>query len=218
MPELTSIILMCVSALLLVSSAYFLVRRNWFIRWVQGSAGLILLLISLGCFFAALSFYSFQSLTQEQTLAELEFRQLNEQYFHVTLTRANGVVSELELHGDLWQIDAQIIKWQGWVAAFGVMPVYRLGRIQGRYLSVEQERSAPRSVHALSRESPIGGFDLWQALNRRILWLPWLDARYGSATFLPMKDGARFELRLGATGLLSRPLNAVALQAMNGWQ
>ena len=209
---------MGVGALLFITAGFLLLRRNWFIRWLQGSAGLVLLLVSLGCFVAGLNFYTFQSLTQEQRIAELEFRQLGEQYFQVMLTRTNGTVNELELYGDLWQVDAQVIKWQGWVAALGVAPVYRLGRIQGRYLSIDQERNAPRSVHALSRESFAGDLDLWQALNRRTIWLPWLDARYGSATFLPMVDGARFELKLSASGLLGRPLNRVARQAVNAWQ
>jgi hypothetical protein len=48
--------------------------------------------------------------------------------------------------------------------------------------------------------------------------MPIIDAVYGSATYLPMADGALYEVSLSHTGLLARPLNASAEEAINTWR
>ena len=48
--------------------------------------------------------------------------------------------------------------------------------------------------------------------------MPWIDAVYGNAAFVPMEDGALFEVTLSHTGLLARPLNDPAKEAVNRWQ
>src|SRR5690625_7570671 len=66
---------------------------------------------------------------------------------YTTLFRSSsdGTEQEFDLRGDQWQLDARIIKWQGFVAAMGVKPGYRLDRISGRYYTLEDERSAERT-------------------------------------------------------------------------
>ena len=48
--------------------------------------------------------------------------------------------------------------------------------------------------------------------------LPVLDALYGSATFVPMSDGALFEVSLANSGLIARPLNERAQSAIERWR
>ena len=57
--------------------------------------------------------------------------------------------------------------------------------------------------------------DLWSLA--RAANLPWIDARYGSAVYLPMADRARFEVSVGPAGLVARPGNDVARAAIAGW-
>ena len=47
-------------------------------------------------------------------------------------------------------------------------------------------------------------------MHRYRSWVPWLDALYGSATFLPMADGALYEIKVSQSGLVARPLNQAA--------
>jgi hypothetical protein len=44
-----------------------------------------------------------------------------------------------------------------------------------------------------------------------------VDAYYGTATYLPMADGARFEISLTRTALIARPLNEPARRAVGDW-
>ena len=41
-------------------------------------------------------------------------------------------------------------------------------------------------------------------------WLPFVDAVYGSATYMPMADGARYQVSITQSGLIARPLNPAA--------
>ena len=214
---LSGILFLVCASVLLLASLFLLLRNKWLLRWLQGTAGLLFFLLALAFFLFAVNLFSFHSLTKDKELASLHFASLSDQHFRVTIVEQGGDIKELELLGDLWQIDARVIKWQGWVAALGIMPGYQLGRIQGRYLSIEQERSAPRSVHSLRPDGMVPGFDLWHFLNQQKIWMPWLDARYGSATFLPMADGAEFSLSLSHSGLLARPLNFAAEDAVSSW-
>ena len=44
-----------------------------------------------------------------------------------------------------------------------------------------------------------------------------VDAYYGTATYLPMADGARFEVSLTRDALIARPANIRARDAVGGW-
>ena len=46
---------------------------------------------------------------------------------------------------------------------------------------------------------------MWALAQAQPRWLPFVDAIYGSATYLPMADGARYEVTLGQSGLIARP-------------
>src|SRR5690625_5714508 len=74
---------------------------------------------------------------------------------YTTLFRSSsdGTEQEFDLRGDQWQLDARIIKWQGFVAAMGVKPGYRLDRISGRYYTLEDERSARSEEHTSELQS-----------------------------------------------------------------
>ena len=76
----------------------------------------------------------------------------------------------------------------GVVAGFDT--VYRLERLSGRYAEIANERSAPRTVHALAHDE---GIDFWSLVKRYHAWMPFADALYGSAVFVPMADGARYD-------------------------
>jgi hypothetical protein len=95
-----------------------------------------------------------------------------------------------------------VLKWSGWASLLGFDALYRLERISGRYRDTAQERTAPRTLHELGDAR---GLDVWALLQAHPGWLPFVDAVYGSATYLPMAAGARYEVTLGQAGLIARP-------------
>jgi hypothetical protein len=70
-------------------------------------------------------------------------------------------------------------------------------------------------VYALA-ENP--GLDLWKATLDHPTRLPFVDAVYGNAAYMPMSDGARYEVSITQSGLIARPVNAAAQQAAGSWK
>jgi|SRR5690554_5373402 len=197
------------------SAAKLLFKDTWFLGWLRGMFGLALLCLALLFAFIALDIVSYRQIQKEHTVATLSFKQLGNARFSVTLADEQGNEQEYNIAGDQWQLDARIIKWTGVVANWGVKPGYRLDRLGGRYYSLEQERSAPRTVYSLNESRY--GIDVWRWLRDGRDSLPIVDAVYGSATYLPMADGALFEVSLSGTGLVTRALNDAARDAVGAW-
>jgi hypothetical protein len=205
-----------VIALLLVIAA---VRRlrDWEFR--RGSvyllgAAVVAALGVVGAMLAA-SLHTYARLTHEQEAARAVLRALGPQRYELLLVREGEPSQRFELRGDEWQIDARVLKWRGMGTLLGFDTVYRFERLQGRYANNDQERKAPRTVHALAAE---GAVDFWQLLKKYHRYMPVADALYGSAAYVPMADGAQYVVSVSATGLLIRPLNDPARQAVGGWK
>ena len=69
-------------------------------------------------------------------------------------------------------------------------------------------------MHALSETTAL---DVWQLANDYPLLLPGVDAYYGTATYLPMANGARYEISMSRDALLARPANDAARDAIGAW-
>lgn len=170
--------------------------------------GFIVLLVGL-------NIHTYQRLTHEELAATLEFSSSAAGTHALKLSFPDGLEREFLLNGDQWQLDARIIKWQGFANVMGFDSLYRLERISGRYQDIEQEKSAVRSVHALS-EDP--GLSVWKLAERHQRWLPWIDTQYGSAAYAPITDGARYRAFITQSGVIARPANARAEQAIEQWR
>jgi len=187
---------------------------------LQVSAAVFLLLAS-SAFLLASNLYTYQRLVYEQPIAEIEFKQLSEQEFSADISALDSVFKQtVILRGDEWQLDAQVLSWQGVATLLGLDANYRLHRISGRYLDISEEQQRPRSVFSLIKKSAYiedETFDLWQFAHKYQNWLQWVDAVYGSAVFLPMTDGARYSVAITRTGLIARPANDEARNAVSRW-
>jgi hypothetical protein len=159
----------------------------------------------------------YRRLTDEVLVASLSARQLGPQDFALRVDFPDGSHQSAELHGDEWQLDARVIKWTPRAVTLGAQPLYRLDRISGRYHDATQAQATTPSVIALSTDSVV---DLWQLKQHFPQWLPWIDADYGSAAYLPLADGANYRATLSPLGgLIARPADAATqekLKAM-GW-
>lgn len=160
------------------------------------------------------SYFTYARLTSEQLVSRIEFTRLAPFEFRARLMIEGERDRIFLLTGDEWQLDARLITWKPPATILGLDPIFRLDRLSGRYGDVDQERTAPRTVHALS---PKPALDVWNVV-RRVPWLlPGVDARYGAATYLPMHDGALYEVSLSRDALIARPANDVARDAVSAW-
>ena len=119
------------------------------------------------------------------------------------------------LEGDLWQLDLNLLRWKSLAELIGLESGYRLERLSGRYLAVEQQNLARHGRVVLS-EKPLG-MDIWQSLQlgQRDMYL--VEAQVLRVDYMPIADGASYAVELAPTGLLARPLNAAATEALKNW-
>jgi len=189
-------------------------RRRVFGGVLIGATALVLILLSVVAALIAVNLLTYQRLSFEQPAGELQLTRTGDREFNAVLTYPSGEHANFALRGDEWQIDARVLKWHAFANLVGFDSAYRLDRIGGRYTRLEDERSQPRSVYSLNQPQRI---DLWDLVHRYHSWVPWMDALYGSATFLPMADGALYEIKVSQSGLVARPLNQAARDAVAGW-
>jgi hypothetical protein len=166
-----------------------------------------LLLIALGMLEGTITvgIQGYRALTQEELAARIAVRPYAPQKFTAKLTFPDGHEASYTLSGDEIYLDARILKWHALANMLGLTTAYELDRIGGRYRDLEQEKAAQRSLYSLGKDKPVDLF----ALTKRFPFLEhFVDAKYGSAAYVPVGEPADLELRVSTTGLLIRPASA----------
>ena len=166
----------------------------------------LLLLAVAGIFgVVAIGMNGYRALTAERTAATVEIEREGEQRFTAHFTFPDGEEATYQLAGDELYVDARILKWHPRASLLGLGAGYQLDRVAGRYRSLDDEQTSPRTVFSLADEGAVDLFDLarrYQFLSRLV------DAEYGSATFLQIRDGGTYQVRVSNTGLLIREVEA----------
>jgi hypothetical protein len=209
------IIVLALAGILFLVAAFRRLRRRRILGGaMHGATALVLILLSVCALLIADNLRSYQRLTFEQPAGELQLSRVGEREFNAVLTYPSGERANFALRGDEWQVEARVLKWHALANLVGFDTAYRLERISGRYVRIEDERSQARTVYSLN---PPQRIDPWDLVHRYHSWVPWVDALYGSATFLPMADGALYEIKVTQSGLIGRPLNQTARDAVGSW-
>jgi hypothetical protein len=195
------------------------IRRLRRLQLVRGTlfflSGATVLLVAAVAVLVAANLYTYARLTHEQEAARVSMRQLGERHYVLSVQPKGEPPRHFELRGDEWQMDARVLKWRAMGNLLGFDTLYRLERLSGRYGSVAAERAGPRTVHDLSEETSL---DLWSLVRRHHAYIPFADALYGSAVYVPMSEGAEYTVSVSASGLVVRPGNDTARKAVGGWK
>jgi hypothetical protein len=182
---------------------------------MHGTSSLVLFLAAIAIGLLGINLLTYNRLTHEQPALEAQFKRNGEARYAALLTYPSGETQELALSGDEWQVDARVLKWKPFAELLGFDTAYRLERISGRYSDIARERDQQRTVYALN---PPDRVDAWSLLRASRRYVPWADALYGSAVYVPMSDGARYQVVVSQSGLVARPLNEPARQAVGAWK
>lgn len=215
-------VLLIIAGVFLVLSLVFLSRifrctrqRRYFRAGGAGLACVASAAMMTATAIVALSYFSYARLTEEQLISTVEFRRVAPNEFQARLMVPGKRDQFYTLKGDEWQIDARLVNWQPPMTVLGLDPIYRLERISGRYSDIDREQSEVRTVHSLADNLPI---DVWTVARKFPMFAPGIDAYYGNATYVPMADGARFEVSLSRDALIARPANDIATEAVGRWR
>jgi hypothetical protein len=165
--------------------------------------------LALLCATITVGIGGYRALTHEQLAATIKTEPIGPQRFRATVTLPDSSLRMYDLAGDEIYVDAHILKWRPLATLLGLQTAYELDRIAGRYHTVADEQTRARTVYSLARSKPVNTFDL-----ARRYWVlrPFVDAEYGSATFINASGVNRpqdarsvtYEVRVSTTGLLVR--------------
>lgn len=214
-------LLVAIAALFALLAIFFLARsvgctrRGRLLRaGGAGLGGIGSAVVATAVAILAITYYSYERLTAEQVVAHVAFRQTAPDEYQARVMIDGERDRLFELRGDEWQMDARLVTWKPPVTVLGLDPIYRLERLSGRYTEIGRERNERRTVHELTEPAAL---DVWTVARRFPALTPGVEAYYGSATYVPMADGARFEVSLSRDALIARPANAAARAALGRW-
>ena len=150
-----------------------------------------------------MNLYTYHRFTHEAEVATIAFERIADQHFNAQFTPVDGVHQTYELKGDEWQLDVRMVKWSDWLTFLGEDPLYRLDRLSGRFINIDDMRTMSSfTAHSLNEDLLV---DVWDFARTQNEWLPGVDAAYGSGVFLPMADGKRYQISITRSGLIARP-------------
>lgn len=191
----------------------FLWRQSgWFMQWLKGSLGFVMLFCAIILVFIAHDLWSYQAVTPGKVVANVSIYQLGDQSYDVTITDSNGQEYRSMVRGDQWQLDARLLRWQGPGASSNGVMLYRLEQTSGRFLQLEQQRTQEHAGLQLQRSRWV---DTWRMLSNYPFWLV---AEQGRVQFMPLVNGAVFAIHADIQGVVAHPVNDVAEHALQrGW-
>lgn len=200
---LAALSLLTIGLILMITGFVALVRARVGSFTLQTLTALLLLASGALSGMIALGIQGYQTLTREEIAAHISVSPIAKQRFAATLKYPDGRIENFIIAGDEIYIDAHILKWQPLANLIGLHTAYELDRVGGRYRDIEQERAAERTLKSLSQDKVVNLFKLRQLYT---ILAPLLDAKYGSATFIPVMQPAELELRVSTSGLLIRDI------------
>jgi len=193
-------------------SAKSLLTKQWFVQWLRGTLGIIALVGAVLSVLLIVNLVQYGTVKEGQAIATLSFNKIDEQEYEVELTDSADNRKVYRVNGDQWQLDVRLIKFAAWVD--GDLPAYKLDRLSGRFLSLEQQNNTPSKAYNLA---DVVWVDTWSWMAKQ-KWLDFLQVKYGSATYMPMADGAIYQVRLFHDGLDANAVNSQAKEALSAWQ
>lgn len=194
---------------ILIAVVSMWVGKAWFIQWLKGTIGMVMLFVGTVMTFVMIDIWTYDQSELSQPVATVSVFELDPQLYDVTLVDPEGAEQRFQLRGDQLRLDIRIMQWVG-PFNLGPAPMYRFERLRGRYLSLEEERTAEQTLYGLKRSEWL---DSWKFLSEK-QW--WLKADTVKADFVPLVNGAVYSMFVTADSVRTDPMNNVAERAIQG--
>lgn len=166
----------------------------------------------------AMNAQTYNRLSFERPVATLQLKKIADRTFEATVVEidddgeALGEPQVYTLTGDQWQVDARVITWKDWANVVGLDSQYELQRIWGRNITGPARNTANGQelkinrpgIDVLKLSEVLGGLSPVSVQKRE----------FGNAVFMPMVDGANYEIRITQQGLAVDPGNQIAVGAI----
>lgn len=185
-----------------------LVYRSWRLRRFMGSLtylllSLVMVLSALLALVISAGSIGYKALVREELAATVYVTPLGIQQFQARIVCPDSRDTSFAIAGDELYVDARILKWKPLVNVLGLHTAYHLDRVAGRYTDINDEHTKVRTLYSLGGE--MKPWDLFFLRTRYSFLAPILDAYYGSAAFVPVRDVKVIRILVSTSGLIARP-------------
>jgi hypothetical protein len=214
---------------LIVAGVGFVVFLAGFPHVARGRAGAAvfrlggggaLTIAGLAAGLIGLNLQSYSRLTYEVPLAEISVHAVKpaEKIYTVTVKRLDGTnrIQNCTLQGDAWELGGRFQKWKPWANELGLNATYTLDQISNRYYSAAEANGKRITACDINGPAPKVNHFLPDS------WVKWLmghmlvkERFFGSASYMPMVDGAVYKLIATQFGFNAEPANEIAARANN---
>ncbi len=172
-------------------------------RTFKFSLWLVVLFAALSVVLLTATVYTYDRLSAETLIAELEIRCDRRAAVrrHLEAPAIGCDERTFPVLGDQWRVDAEFLKWKYWALLLGLDSQYRLDRLEGRYRSAAEQNSQPNVAHDLSERTAVDLVALAESLGS---WNFLLDATYGSSTYQDIDVDNVYYVYRTQTGIITR--------------
>lgn len=198
--------------LLFSGYAFFLLirRRRLMAASLNGFIGLPFLLVGGFLSMLLLNLQTYHQLTREVALADVYIGKPTAQGLPLRLACADHADTFL-INTPQWRLDARFVKWKPWMSLVGKEPIVRLERLE--------ERGTTADGQPVMNSYNLSAGSVWldeiiSALSQEI---GLIDSVFGSSVYMPAAPGAEYRVTASISGLVARPLNQPARQAVLDW-
>lgn len=180
--------------------------------------GLIFTCLGLVGSLIAWNTQTYARLTHEGPVAHVTVKAVDtaKNVYDVTIRRVDGVARTdiCRLQGDEWLVGARVQKWKPWANVMGLDTTYDLDQVTNKYFTAKRGNGERITACDLSGSPP--------PVNKYVPspFLAWLlgksyseDRHFGSANYMPLADGAEYDVVITQSGLNATPANDAALKA-----
>jgi hypothetical protein len=182
-------------------------RRNG----LRAVAGVGLLAVAAAAATGGVLLREYRWLREGEPVARIGLHQQGSQSFVAALQSTGRPPARLPLHGDEWQLEARVVRWQ----VPPLPPLVRLERLSGVYGDPKQQAATPGDRHDLRAR-----WDFWQVREHALGRWPVAQARWGTLAPMPMLDGTTYDVFVDARGVLvAKPADAATVRRLHeaGW-
>jgi hypothetical protein len=207
-----------VGILLFAAGAAHLVKG----RVTRGGLGLggggIAAIIGLAAGLVGLNIQSYSRLTYEMPVAEVVVQSVNPaaKTYTVTVRRLDetNIVRSCTIQGDAWLLSGRVQTWKSWAVELGMNATYTLDQVSNYYYSAAEANGKTITACDIGGKKP----EVNHMLPEK--WVTWLmahvlvqDRFFGSASFMPLADGAVYKVFITQRAFNAEPANDVARRA-----
>lgn len=202
-------ILVATGLVVALAAAMVLSRLSgWFLPWLKGTLGLLVVLAGLFVMAVGWSTLQWQGVSPDRPLYRLSIESEGDQAWRVELRSEERLLRNQVVRGDLLEITGRLLVLD--TPLGGTIPshLYRTDSVRGH-------DSTARSLVEFRAEKPSRGrdwIDIWQW--DRLLPLPLIRAELLYPLWVPIVEGAVFEVVLQGNQIVPVPANSAAEEAL----